>query len=254
MEYRELFDIEIIHPYFSEISGNLVLVSENETRKRLKGLGYILKKTFNGIKVLAPVLPGNDSFQSLREEDNFTFYVYPTSEHTQEITDFSEIDEGNMISFTNANSSELITNQTERRGVLCGFPSIANIVIVGNKINTNRTDRSTNFQAIFKTKSIKWMYYFVSNSENPSISLESRGEQISFNEVVIDENTTDQIIDSIELNFPNTQIKVFESADLVPFSSNPIKNIKLLQDGDVLISHVPNPQKEHNGIQIIKIK
>ncbi|WP_298548720.1 hypothetical protein [uncultured Aquimarina sp.] len=258
MEYREFFHIEIVHPFFSDIAEDMVIVTENETKSHLNNLGFILKKMPNGLKILAPVHQESKVFSPLEADDIFSFHIYPTSEHIQEVTDLSEIEKGNMISFTNQEqpigSSELTTNQVIQNGVFCGFPALANIVIAGNKIDTNTIDQPTKFKAKFKTESIKWKYYFVSNSEDPIITLESRDEQISFNEMVIDENTTDQIITSIRLNFPNTQIKAFESKDLVPYSSKPIKNIKLIKNGDVLMSHLPNPRKEQNGIQIIKIK
>ncbi|WP_378179182.1 hypothetical protein [Aquimarina sp. SS2-1] len=258
MEYREIFEIEVIHPYFSVISTDLVLVADIETGKRLINLGYVLKKTVNGVKVLAPFLPESNAFRDLGEEDDFTFFVYPTSEHTKEITDFSEVAKGSMISFSNKgqqqNNSELGASTVLQEGFFGGYPALASIVIKGAEIDLSSLDQSVKFKAIFGAKSIKWKYYFVSNVEDPDIAIESRDDQISFNEIVVDENTTDQIINSIQLNFPNTQVKVFESKDLVPYSRKPIKNIKLLQNGDVLINHLPNPRAEQQGIQIIKIK
>lgn len=254
MEYRELFQIEIIHPYFSDIPKDIIVVAENNTKKHLKALGYILKKTANGIQVLAPFHKENGGFQSLGDDDIFTFYAYPTSKYIQEITDFSNIEKGNMISFSNDDNSQLISSQTTQKGVFDGFSAIANIVILGNKINTNITDQSTKFQAEFRSKSIKWRYYFVSNSKDSDIRLESRDEQIRFNEISTDQNILDSVINSLQLNFPNSQIRVFESRDEIPYSSKPKKNIKLLQNENVLISNLPNPRRQQQGIQIIKIK
>ncbi|WP_299183387.1 hypothetical protein [uncultured Aquimarina sp.] len=257
MEYREFFDIEVIHPVLSE-SNDVVLVPKNETRKHLSNLGFVVKKTKKGIKILAPMSRRNGDFPPLSEDDNFTFYIYPTSDVTQEVTDFSEIDEGNMILFSNQdlpeNSQELVSSQVVKEGIFGGYPALGSIQIIGHKINLTSLEQPIKFKAVFGAKSIKWKYYFVSNTEDIDISLESRDNQISFNEVVVDENITDQIINSIQLNFPDTQVKIFESKDLVPYSNKPIKNIKLLQNGDVLINHLPNPRAEQQGIQIIKIK
>lgn len=257
MEYRKIFNIEVFHPVLSE-PNDVVLVPKNETRKHLSNLGFVVKKTEKGIKVLAPMSLKNGSFQPLSEDDNFTFFIYPTSDVTQEVTDFSEIDEGNMISFSNQdlseNSQELVSSQVVKEGVFGGYPALGSIHIIGHKINITSLEQPIKFKVVFAAKSVKWKYYFVSNSGDTDISLESRDNQISFSEVLVDENTTDQIINSIQLNFPNTQVKIFESKDLVPYSNNPIKNIKLLQNGDVLINHLPNPRAEQQGIQIIKIK
>ncbi|MBW1297059.1 hypothetical protein [Aquimarina litoralis] len=255
MKYREFFQVEMIHPYFSGMPKDLVLIPDNDTKNLLINLGYILKKEADGIKVLAPIHPENNTFPALDEKDVFTFYIYPKSADIQEITDFSGIENGSIISFTNLDQdgSELITTQIEKKETFQGFSAIANIVITGNKIKTNSVE-PIKFQARFKAKSIKWKYYFVSNTEDATISLESRDDQITFTEITLDESTADQIINSIRLNFPNSPIKLFESKGLVPYSSTPIKNIKLLQDGDILINHLPNPRLEQQGIQIIKIK
>ncbi|WP_299259808.1 hypothetical protein [uncultured Aquimarina sp.] len=258
MKYQEFFSITIAHNYFSGIPEDLVLVAENETKTRLNNLGYILKKTTSGIKILTLVAQDSDTFISLGEDDIFTFYVYPTSVRIQEVTDLSEIENGNMLSFSNQEgqigSTEMISTQVEQNGVLCGFPALASIVIAGNKINTNSSAPSTNYEILFKAKSVQWKYYFVSNTDDSTITLESRDEQISFNEMVVDQNVSDQIITSLQLNFPNTRIRAFESRDSVPYSNQPIKNIKLIKNGDVLMSHLPNPKIQQQGIQIIKIK
>ncbi|WP_405205111.1 hypothetical protein [Aquimarina sp. LLG6339-5] len=257
MEYREIFNIEVMHPVLLE-SKDLVLVPKNETNKYLNNLGFVVKKTGKGVKVLAPMSQKNGDFQPLSKDDNFTFFIYPTSDVTREVTDFSEIDEGHMISFSNQglpeNSQELVSSQVVKEGIFAGYPALGSIQIIGHKINLTSLEQPINFKAVFGAKSVKWKYYFVSNTEDIDVSLESRDNQISFNELVVDENTTDQIINSIQLNFPNTQVKIFESEDLVPYSNKPIKNIKLLQNGDVLINHLPNPRVEQQGIQIIKIK
>ena len=258
MKYQEFFSITIEHSYFSNTPQDLVLVTENKTKKRLSNLGYILKKTTNGVKVLTLVPQDSNTFTSLGEDDIFTFYVYPTSTRIQEVTDLSEIENGNMLSFSNQEehigSSEMISTQVDQNGVLCGFPALASIIITGNRINTNVADPSTKYRVVFNAKSVQWKYYFVSNADDSTITLESRDEQINFNEMVIDENTTDQIITSLRLNFPNTQIRTFESVDQIPYSNTPIKNIKLIKNGDILMSHLPNPKEEQRGIQIIKIK
>lgn len=258
MKYRELFHIEIIHPYFLDIPKDMILVAEIETKKKLKKLGYILKKTANGAKILIPTPQEDNSFLASTGKDKFTFHVFPTSSYIQEITDFSAIDRGNMISFFNdeqqVNSSGLNTTQVHQNGICYGFPAIAEVVISMNKIDVNKLDQPIKFNAVFKAKSIKWKYYFVSDSQTLNILVESRDTQISFDEVIIDNATTDPVIQSLQLNFPNSQIRAFESRDLVPYSSKPLKNIKLLQNEDVLINHLPNPQEQQQGIQIIKIK
>ncbi len=258
MKYQEFFSIRIEHSYFSGGAADLVLTPVLETEELLKKRGLLLKKTARGIRCLVGIDEENKGFSEKIQNDVFAFYVFPTSDTVREFTDMSEVKEGKMMFFTNENlrknQLELVAGKIEQEGAYQRFPALAKVEIKGSEMNSEGDGTLFTYQVQFTATAIKWKYYFISNSEDPIITLESRDEQISFNEMIIDENSTDQIITSIRLNFPNTQIKAFESKDLVPHSNKPIKNIKLIKNGDVLMSHLSNPKKEQNGVQIIKIK
>lgn len=253
MEYREFFHIEIKHPYFSGMPEDLILEVESETKKRLNTLSFLIKKTVTGIRILAPVHKEYNDISSLEEEDIFRFYIYPTSEYIYEITD---IEKGYMIPFTNkelkTNSFDLKASQTIRREMFHGFPTLARIEIAGKKVADSLGENPPKFLATFKAKSVKWKYYFVTNPED-TIKLESRDEQISFNELVIEKNTLDQITTSLQLTFPNAQITVFESNDEIAYTQKPRKNIKLFKGDNQLIAHLPNPKIINQGVQVLNI-
>ncbi len=258
MKYQEFFSITIEHSYFSGGAADLVLTPVAETEELLKKRGLLLKKTARGIRCLVGIDEENKGFSEKIQNDVFAFYVFPTSDTVREFTDMSEVKEGEMMFFTNEklrkNQLELVASEIEQEGAYQRFPALAKVEIKGSEMNSEGDGTLFTYQVQFTATAIKWKYYFISNTDDSTITLESRDEQISFNEMIIDENSTDQIITSIRLNFPNTQIKAFESKDLVPHSIKPIKNIKLIKNGDVLMSHLPNPEEEHNGVQIIKIK
>lgn len=258
MKYQEFFSIGIEHSYFSGVAADLVLIPVPETEKLLKKRGLLLKKTATGIRCLVGIDEENTGFFEKIQNDVFAFYVFPISDTVREFTDMSKVKEGEMMFFTNEklrkNQVELVASEIEQEGACQRFPALAKVEIKGSEMNSEGDGTSFTYQVQFTATAIKWKYYFISNTDDSTITLESRDEQISFNEMIIDENSTDQIITSMQLNFPNTQIKAFESNDLVPCTSKPIKNIKLIKNGDVLINHLSNPKKEQNGIQIIKIK
>ncbi len=258
MKYQKFFSITIEHSYFTGETADLVLTPVVETEELLKRRGLLLKKTTTGIRCLVGIDKENTDFSEKIQNDVFAFYIFPTSDTVREFTDMSTVEEGKMMLFTNEKLHKkqvgLVASAIDQEGTCQGFPALAKVEIKGSEMQLEEDSMSFTYQIQFAAKAIQWKYYFISNTDDPNITLESRDEQISFNEMIISENTTDQIVTSLRLNFPNTQIKAFESKDLVPYSNKPIKNIKLIKNGDVLMSHLPNPKEEQNGIQIIKIK
>jgi len=264
MKYQEFFSITIEHSYFSGGPADLIVYPEEKTRKLLEKQGFLLKRTGTGIKVLLPMRDNNRVFPVLTADDLFAFHVLPTSGTVREFTDISEIEEDNMILFTNEGldigTIELIKSETVKEEVFQNFPALAKIEIKGNQITTDVNGTPPVYKAIFDSKSIKWKYYLLSKSGATDIAVETRGDQLQFNELEIGNNSLDPIITSLRLNFPDTKIAVFESSVAIPFSSKSIKDIKLIQRDSVtqtdsiLMKHLPNPSIYDQGIQIIKIK
>lgn len=264
MKYGEFFQIEIVHDYFLGQIADLILLPEAQTKRLLEKQRFLIKKTGKGIKVLIPENEENTVISGLEPNDVFVFHVFPTSDSVQEFTDTSEVENGKVMLFTNdglgTENVELVKSETVQEGKFQGFPAIARVEIKASEVTTEINSISPVYQVVFNSKSIKWKYYFLANTDVTNIAIDTKDEQLQFNELEIKDDTSDQIITSLRLNFPDTKILVFESNTSIPSSSKPIKDIKLVQKDSViqadstLIKHLPNPKSSDQGIQIIKIK
>lgn len=256
MRYHVFFQIELVHPYFSGNVTDLIILPDAQTALLLSSQRFIIKKTTNGIMVLKVV---DDEVLSLPmlEEAVFVFSVFPTSDAVREFTDTSMVETGKMLLFSNKELStgdlELTKSETLQKGKYQNFPAIARVEIKGGEITSQPNGSSLLYKAHFQSKAIKWRYYFVSNSKTTDLAIATRDQQLKFNPLEIKEDSSDQIVQSLLLHFQDTQIVVFESSIDIPYSKTPIKNINLIQNGSVLINHLPNPEVQDYGIQIIKI-
>ncbi|WP_130734440.1 hypothetical protein [Flavobacterium sp. J27] len=256
MRYSVCFQIEIVHPYFSDNVSDLIILPDAETALLLSSRRFIIKKTANGIMILKVV---NESVltDAVLKDSVFVFTIFPTSHTVREFTDTSMVEMGNMLLFSNEELSkgdlELTKLETRQKGYYQNFPALARVEIKGEEIISQLNGSPLMYKVIFQSKAIKWKYYFVSQSEATDLTITSREEQLKFIQLEIKEDFSDKIVQSLRLNFKETQIIVFESNHNIPYSKTPIKNINLKQNGLILINHLPNPAVQDNGIQIIQI-
>ena len=256
MRYSVLFQIEIVHPYFLDATADLIILPDAQTAKLLASQRFSIKRTTNGILILKVV---NEAVLSLPmiAASVFVFTVFPTSNNVKELTDTSMVESGNMFLFSNEKISKgslaLTKSETLQKGNYQNFPAMARVEIKGKEITSQPNGLPPIYKVPFQSKKIKWKYYFVSNSHRTAIGIEARDSPFDFNELAISEDTSDKIINSLRINFQQDQIVVFESSTAIPYTSKPKKNINLMQNGAVLIKHLPNPTVEDQGIQIIKI-
>ena len=236
----------------------MVLIPEKQTLKLLRGQHFLEKKTAGGIKVLIPVDQESNALPIINPDDVFAFNVFPTSGIFSEFTDISTVSNDKILRFSNeglgTDTLELAVSEATKEGMFNGFPAIAKIEIQLSEVSSGLDGLPPVYQAVFKSKSVRWRYYFVSSTGTTNLTIEQRDEQLIFNELEIQNDTSDKIAASLRLNFPDTQLVVFESSASIAYSNRAIKNIQLLRNGDVVIQHLPNPDVGDDGIQIIKVK
>ncbi|MEM8939140.1 MAG: hypothetical protein AAGC64_07325 [Bacteroidota bacterium] len=258
MRYREFFRIVISHQYFSDGLEDLVLVPQEQTSKALSKQHFLAKESENGINVLIPVNEEDKILPVINPDDVFAFNAFPTSEIFKEFTDVSAISNGKILFFTNeglgAENQELVSSETAAGGTLCGFPAIAKIEIKVSEIDLSPRSPAPAYQVVFKSKSVKWRYYFVSNAGTTDLVVEDRNKHLTFNKLKISDYTSDQVAASLRANFQDAQLVIFESGTPIAYSDRAIKNIQLLINRNVAIKHLPNPEVLDQGIQIIQIK
>lgn len=257
MMYKEFFQIETEHQYFSaDGAADLALVPDRDTLQYLKGRHFILKSTGNGLKVLIPVDKDGIATTTFQPDEVLTFEVFPRSSTFSLFTETSDLGIGEIFRFTNEGLSaatlELVSSTSSANGSLNGFPLIG-------KIEIHLTDalvtgpNLTTYKVVFNAKSETWRYFFVSDKETTDLNVEDRDENLVFNQVNLDGNSSDKIGMSLRQNFPEANIFLFESATSIPCSNKVLKNLQLLRDGHVIIKHLPNPDIGDAAIRIVKI-
>ncbi|NHN24065.1 hypothetical protein FIA58_000110 [Flavobacterium jejuense] len=257
MRYRVFFQIEIVHPYFSTAAADLIILPDAQTTLFLSKQRFLIRRTINGIKILRAINENDEKLTAIEVENVFVFNIFPTSENVREFTDTSMVETGKMLLFSNEGLSkgnvELMKSKTFQEGKYQNFPAIARVEIKGGEIISQSNGSPHLYKALFQSRAIKWKYYFVSNSKTTDLAIATRDQQLKFTQLEIKEDFSDKIVQSLTLNFQDTKIIVFESNIDIPYSKTPIKNINLKQNGLILINHLPNPEVQDNGIQIIKI-
>lgn len=253
MKYIDFFQLEIHHSYFPDKMESVTIVPDIDTKQLMKRHGLLIKKEPNGIRVLQPTSEEGIAIPVVDREDVFSFTMFPTTDLIQEITDTSGASEDKILFFTNegVSSGDLLLSEASNTEKLDGFPAIAMVAIYGSELIAESDGSARIYRAVFNSKSVTWKYYFVCDPENADLSIETRKEQLSFTQL---ETDTDEIADSLRSNFPDTKISLFESNTSIPYSLTSIKDIKLTQDGEEIIKHLPNPTTSSRGIQILKIK
>lgn len=257
MRYKEFFRIEIDHQYFSpDGAADLAVHPDGPTLRFLRGQHLLLKSIKNGVKVLIPIDENGNTKPVFRPGDGLTFEVYPQSSSFSLFTAASGLAKGQVIHFSNqgltGTNAQLLSSTSVGIGALNGFPMVAKVEIqLSNELLSSST--SVPYQVGFQARSEKWKYYFVTDKDTTDIAVEDRGENLVFNKLQIDAQSTDQLGISLRSNFPEANLFRFESTTPIPCSDQALKNLQLLRDGHVLIKHLPNPEMAEKAVKIIRI-
>ncbi|MCG8700183.1 MAG: hypothetical protein MI922_19165 [Bacteroidales bacterium] len=259
MNFKELFQLNIIHPYYSNEKMDLAIIQDIQTARFFKKRG-LLKNTGNGLKILGLTDRDNNLFPISEQHKILKFNIFPTSTDFASITNITSSKNGEITLFTNVGmnneDTELIKGVTVSHATYNGFPVIAQVEILIDEINTN----NPSYEIVFATKSVKWKYYLLSSEieqdfEPINFTVVDGTERLQFNRMNNDHETIDDVAKSLKSIFSEThKVIVFESDSEIPYSSSPRKNIQLKKNDVMLIHHLPNPQPKNQGIQIIKIK
>lgn len=258
MSFKEIFQLNIVHPYYSKEKMDLVIIPDIQTARFFKKRG-LLKNTGNGLKILGLTDRDNNLFPISEQHRILKFNIFPTSSDVLTITNTTSTKKGEIMLFTNGGmnkeDTELIKGITDSHATYNGFPVMAQVEIQMDEINNNPT-----YEIVFETKSVKWKYYLLSSEieqdfEPIDFTVVDGMERLQFNRMNNDDEILDDVAKSLKSIFPEpNKVMVFESDSMIPYSSSPRKNIQLKKNDVMLIHHLPNPQPKDKGIQIIKIK
>lgn len=262
MNYRPLFSIELTHGYYQNSQEiGLSILPDSSTIEQVKTGQIILKKMPHGLRGLCPV----DESGSIRDSlpTFWGFEVFPTSNTFHSLTDLPALGPDEGLSFTNTGlgavdqelassikeipSTEISIKQTR------GFARVAKIEIYPTAI-LMASNQEKHYQVTFLTKSAKWKYYFIADQDASEWRIVDLNANLSFVEAGPVEAASDLVVQSLQIQYPDANIILFQSEAPIPFSDQVIRNLQLLREGHVIIKHLPNPESQEEAIKIMKIQ
>lgn len=105
----------------------------------------------------------------------------------------------------------------------------------------------------FNRKSEPWQYLIIAAEETGAtdLSIENGATGIPFEPAV--EETSGETFQLLSESFPEAKFFRITSQTVVPYSNKARKGLKLKKEGEVIITDLPNPSPEKQGIAILNI-
>ncbi len=257
MKYQELFGLEIINQYYEDDFQHVVIVPDDATTHFLSRPNLLTKTTKAGIIVWVKTPDEKEELTQVTSEETLRFTIFPVEASFSTFTDI-QLPTGQVALFSNealeVGEEVLKRSQTGGGEKLDGIPPVGKVELNLSKISSGEGAQTPYYQAVFPPRSTKWRYYLVANPGTTDLSIEDRGQQLEFNELDIPQDLTDPIAYALRVNFPDTELVVFESTQSIAGTKKGIKNLQLLQNGHLLIRHLPNPAPLNDGVKIIQIR
>ncbi|UII24669.1 hypothetical protein LVD15_15245 [Fulvivirga maritima] len=251
--YKVLFELAIDHQYFSAGRADIAIVPDEKTDRMMRGQHFLMKNTFNGIRVLTPVYDNGDMKPILTKQDHFAFNLYPTSSIFSQVTELPKAEPDKVILYNNSRIEDealFLTTTDHSASTFNGYPLVARVEIgVTDQLLAGVEEVH---KVVFNAPAIKWKYYFISEDSAQDLSIEDGSNMLVFNQVDITEQADDPLLMSLKKTFPDLSLSLFESDSPVVASNYAVKKLGLLRGGEVIIKHLPNPGVDDGGVKIIK--
>ncbi|NEN91461.1 MAG: hypothetical protein F6K48_22165 [Okeania sp. SIO3H1] len=289
MIYKKLFELSILHEYYTnELCPDFILEPTIECRKILSGHRLIIKNKVNGIVIISPVDPDDESQPQIELADNLRF-TFLLKLQNQKIVNFTERDfQGSIFfnlqeeqlkdglkcpAFSNKNSNQPGVVQLEEDTVILYYQELPEsgteekiklsyedlpggqivwgiVIIENNSSMAVDLNQSSDYQITFEAKEQKWRYYLITNSPMNELLIQDQQENIIFSDLE-EVAEDDPIFDTLDQQFPDPKSKKYfsESTSTILCQEEGINNIQLLKNSSIWIEHLPNPPN-HNIIKV----
>ncbi|NEQ75377.1 MAG: hypothetical protein F6K23_21385 [Okeania sp. SIO2C9] len=288
MIYKKLFELSILHEYYTnQLCPDFILEPTIECRKILSGHRLIVKNKVNGIVIIAPIAPDDETQPQIELAENLQF-TFLLKLKNQKIVNFTERDfQGSIFfnlqqkqldyglrcpSFSNKNSVQPGIVPLEEDTVILYYQDLPKtdklketiklsyedlpggqivwgiIIIDNNDSMAVDFSQSSDYQITFETKEQKWRYYVITNSLKDELSIKDNEGKISFSDFK-ELQSGDPILDILNGQFPNGNKYFSESRRKIPCQEAGIKSISFSKSSSVLIENLPNPPND-NIIQV----
>lgn len=272
MNYRKLFSITILHDYFSNnLYGGFRLVPTPRTHNHLLGHKLIVKESEFGLTILIGISDtGNNlPFLSIDNGTMFEFEMILKDNHFSSFTDLITLENLNSPILEEDEQEILVypSNSAPNGGTLIATKQASQDknLVSWAKISIDYQDflgmdSPPDFNIQYEASESLWRYFLLLNSSDsiPSYSVLDGNASpfITFDNPV--DITSDPTLGGpigIQLmeKFGNVKGMMIQSSSQIKYQQNAHKNIRLINSGNVLIHHMPNPSYLNAGNTIIHL-
>ncbi len=254
-----MISVVVYQDYYADANANglardLRFQSSDESSRLLKQYGIKPKYNEAGFALYRVKGPNNDGIL-IKANIELDFSIYCADPFIRTHTVIPDM-VGKTIVYTNQEldspGDALTQTYTDRISAADQMQFIASLKLVISPGIFNG-ENTSNYSIKWRVSSLRWKYYYIGKQNFPAPEIEH--EEISFGrQEILRDNSIyqeDTLAKNLFDNFPEAQHWVFTSNESVVWKSEPYKEIKLLRDSEVIISHLPNPRKGNNGNHII---
>lgn len=255
MTVSKIISLRIEQEYYnSGHARNLRFSPSPQTQKLIKQNALRLKYNESGFDLFISKREENEII-TLKENILLDFAIYSSDPYFRTHTSLEEIPSKNIL-YSNKNnllkSADLIPEFIDQTGMENDMQFIAITQITLNNENINNTV-GLNYRFRWAGAGHQWRYYYIGRKNFPSPDIIH--DEIQFEKEAVQKDNdlynNDELARDLYNYYPNAQHWVFISQKNVIWKEKSYKDIRLLRDNEIIISHLPNPLQEQNGKHII---
>lgn len=257
MRFSKFFSININHDYFqSSVCPDLLVQPTMECARLLKNYKLCLKDDgYGNVAVFAAVDDFDKPVVEVASSTFFDFYILLKNTAFGSYSNLPSKQPQEVYFFSSEHPDPKEQSLLITSTVNSGQRPIDGKTVFGTIQIVFKGSLAVNYTIHFKAAEVNWKYYFLANGNANNLSINAADAGIAFSKRSATDNQKDNISKAIDSAYPNVNLVVFESEAPVPLSERGKGDIQLvnMDKNEVVISHLPNPCYNENGIKIINL-
>ncbi|GGH06778.1 hypothetical protein [Mucilaginibacter phyllosphaerae] len=251
MAFEKVISVDVLHNYFDDAAvPGLYFKPTMECERMLRNYRLLLKN--------------NNQFSILRNSDDaipefkpnaglsFDFFIYTPDNTFFKYTGLAAKGADELYVYSNQADAAVLSQSVVPKAQFnhASHPNFLGVLQLYFSFSGARS-----LQLKFQTKKLKWKYYILSGTTLTEPVVEGSLCGITFKKQTVKQTAADAVSRKLSVGFPDALISVFESSEEIPLNNAGKKNIRLKNNSDsrIMISHLPNPGLNENGVKIINL-